>query len=524
VRPLHLALAPLLALWLAACFPAKPDPDDSAPDTDADTDSDTDSDTDADADTDADSDTDTDIGSETEDDFLMLAPATTDKYVFIANPERDTVTRVTVPDLTVITVEVGTAPSVAVTTADYTKAVVFNTGSDDLSILDAATLAEVRVPVRENLNAMEISADGVWTLCYRDADIEDDGGGGVESFNEISLVNTETYEHFPMVVGFNPHQVKFTDESDLALVVSDAYVSLIDLTAEEPTPHLVQIAEDLLDPPPAEEIEVAPDGSYAFVRQFDSSEICVLDLVTGEVGRVPVGYNPTDLDITPDGTTAVVVTRGDAQLWLLSTADPFAEAEVVQLPAEVVLGSLLLSPDGSTGVLYTTATMQDRYATWDVASGEVTVRGLVKPVVGMSVSPTGQSLLVFHTHGDAEGADTSSPYYGQWAMTLMDLGDFRANPMKLAAEPTAYAHALDGEHGFFIMDGEPYLVVLDYHTLLPEDIRLKSIPVHVGTLPDTTYAYASQEHELGRISFYDTETESLETITGFELNSEIEHE
>ena len=480
---------------------------------------------DADADSDADSDSDTDYGSETEDDFLMLAPATTDKYVFIANPERDTVTRVAVPDLTVITVPVGTSPSVAVTTADFSKAVVFNTGSDDVSVLDAETLDEVRVPVRENLNAMEVSPDGVWAICYRDADLEEEGGGtGVESFNEISLVNTESYEHFPMVVGFNPHQVKFTDESDLALVVSDAYVSLIDLTVAEPAPHLVQIAEDLLEPPPAEEIEVAPDGSYAFVRQFESSEICVLDLVTGEVGRVPVGYNPTDLDITPDGSKAVVVTRGDEQLWLLSTADPFAPAEVVELPEGVVLGSLLLSPDGSTGVLYTTATLQDRYATWDVASGEVTVRGLVKPVTGMSVSPTGQSLLVFHTLADAEGADTSSPYYGHWAMTLMDLADFRSNPMKLAAEPTAYAHALDGEHGFFIMDGQPYLVVLDYGTLLPEDIQLKSVPVHVGTLPDTTYAYASQEHELGRISFYDTETESLETITGFELNSEIEHE
>ncbi|MFH1469013.1 MAG: hypothetical protein ABIO70_31795, partial [Pseudomonadota bacterium] len=51
---------------------------------------DTGGDWDADADSDADSDSDTDYGSETEDDFLMLAPATTDAYVFIANPERDT--------------------------------------------------------------------------------------------------------------------------------------------------------------------------------------------------------------------------------------------------------------------------------------------------------------------------------------------------------------------------------------------------------------------------------------------------
>ena len=481
----------------------------------------------ADADTDPDGDSDTDWGSETEEDFLMLAPATTDTFVFVANPERDTVTRVSVPALDVITVEVGVNPTVAVTTADYSRAVVFNQGSDDVSILDADSLEEVRVDVREHLNAMELSPDGEWAICYRDVDLEDDedddGSGGVESYNEISLVNTSSYEHWPMVVGFNPHQVRFTDESDLALVVSDAYVAMIDLTVAEPSPELVQLADDLLDPPAAEEIEIAPDGSYAFVRQFGADEIAILDLVSFDVDRVEVGYNPTDLDITPDGSHAVVVSRGDQELWLLDTSDPWAPAEVVPLPSDYVLGSLLISPDGGTGVLYTTATLQDRYATWDVASGEVTVRGLVKPVQTVSVSPTGESLLVFHTQEDAEGADETSPYFGQWALTLLDMDDFRSNPMKLAAEPKAYAHADDGEHGFFIMEGENHLVVLDYGTLLPEDIELKSEPVHVGTLPTTTYAYASQEHELGRISFYDSDSEALETITGFELNSEIEH-
>ena len=49
--------------------------------------------------------TDDDLGSEVENDFLRLVPATTDKYVFVANPARNTVTRVSVPSLDVITVE-----------------------------------------------------------------------------------------------------------------------------------------------------------------------------------------------------------------------------------------------------------------------------------------------------------------------------------------------------------------------------------------------------------------------------------
>ena len=35
--------------------------------------------------------------------------------------------------------------------------------------------------------------------------------------------------------------------------------------------------------------------------------------------------------------------------------------------------------------------------------------------------------------------------------------------------------------------------------------------------------WVSQDHELGRISFYDADAGTIDTITGFELNSEIDH-
>lgn len=482
---------------------------------------------DADADSDADSDADTDHGSEDEDAFPMLAPATTTSYVFVANPDRDTVTRISVPSLQVLTVEVGVHPEVVTTTSDYSRAVVFASGSDELDVIDADTLEVQSVSLRPNLNAMAVSPDGSWAVVFRDADrvADEEGGstGGVESYNEASLVNVDTLEHFPMVVGQNPRQVKFTEQSDLALVVSDAEVSVIDLTAAVPVPESVEISEDPLDPARAEEVEISPAGDFAFVRQFQSDEIVVLDLVTGEVGRVPVGYNPTDLDILPDGSRAAVVSRGSEELWLLDAADPFQPPEVLSLPSGEVLGSLLVSPEGDLGILYTTAALTDRYAVWEVATGEFTVRSLVKPVSSMTVSPDGGTLLVLHTKENTEGMSSTDPYYNAYALTLMKLSDFRQNPLRLAAEPSAWAHSGDGKHGYFIMEGEPDLVVLDYATLLPEDILLKSVPVHVGTLPETEYAYASQEHSLGRISFYDAANGELETVTGFELNSEIEH-
>ena len=72
-----------------------------------------------------------DLGSETEETFSGLKPALTDTYVFVANSERNTVTRVHVETLQVLTAEVGVDPVVVRTTSDHATAVTFNAGTDD---------------------------------------------------------------------------------------------------------------------------------------------------------------------------------------------------------------------------------------------------------------------------------------------------------------------------------------------------------------------------------------------------------
>lgn len=460
--------------------------------------------------------------SEEESDYLRLAPAATDAYVFVANPTRDTVTRIAVPSLEVLTAKVGETPSVVDTTADYRRAVTLNEGSDTVSIIDAETLEVTEVEIRDNFNSLSLSGDGAWVMAWYDPERESLGSsGGVQSYNEVSFVDLETGTHWPMAVGFDPHGVKWSPDGRLALVVSDASLAVVDLTAATPAPRLVTIADSSTDAPEAEEVELSPDGGYAFVRQFGADEVLVVDLVAYTVGAVPVGANPTDLDLSPDGTKVAVVARGDRQLWLLDAADPFGDTEVFDL--DTAYGSVLYAGDGAQAILYTNATALASFAVWDTAAGTITEHDLVKPVQSMGVSPTGGSLLVFHTKGNAEGADTTSPFYDEWALTLIDLGSLRQNPLLLPAEPTSYAVSDDGRFGFFTMDGEDLLETLLFDSLLYEEVELPSEPVYLGVLPDTDIAYASQEHDLGRISFYDAATDALDTITGFELNSDIDH-
>ena len=483
---------------------------------------------DADSDSDSDSDTDTDLGSEEEqDDFLKLEPAATDAYVFVVNSTRNTLSRIAVPGLDVRTTTVGVNPTLVATSSDQLHAVTFNAGSDDLSIVNVETLAVDTVAVRDNFNAMELSPDGSWVTCFHDARVEaDDNGssdGGLQSFNEISVVNLGTLEHTAMAVGFNPRQVVYTPDSGTLVVASDAWLAVLDLTSSDLTPQMVQLSEDVVHPPVAEEIVVDPQGQYLFVRQYGAPSLLLVDLLTLETTELALSGTPTDLDLSPDGNTAAVVVRGSNELVLIDTRDPQAQPLILDLPPDELLGSLVYSPTGERALLFTTAVPRARVTTWDIEDGTFVVRGLEKPVRSIKVSPDGGTATIFHTLEDAENADPDSIFNGQEALTMVDLTDFRSNALLLPKEPTAFVNSGDGRFGFFVMAGSPYLEVLRYEDLLYDEVRLKSSPVHVGVLPGSTYAYVNEEHELGRLSFYEPDTGELKTITGFELNSGIEH-
>jgi DNA-binding beta-propeller fold protein YncE len=479
-----------------------------------------------DSNTDADEGFDDGLGSETESDFMSLRPATTDSYVFVANPDRNTVTRISVPSLAVLTAEVGVEPSLVETSADYSRAVTFNKGSSSVSVIDADTLDVAEVDVRRNLNQMKMNAQGTWTVVYHDVGAEGGGSssGGAISFNAISIVDLENQVHFEAMAGSYPHDVQFTSDGQMAVVISDDYLSAIDFSSGEPVLRRIAIADDLVNPPRAEEVLLDPQGGYAIVRQYGVNELVLVDFAaetSDAVSMIAVGENPTDMDVSPDGSEAIVVARGSKELWVYDLSDPSLPPTVLALPEDEVFGSLILSPDSSQGLLYSTASQESTMGVWTRTDDEIVVRGLVKPVSNVGVSPTGETAVVFHPRENGDVPSTSQ-FYNHYALSLVDMSDYFTSAYQLAAEPDSFASTPDGNIGFYTMKDQPYLELLDYRTFVPSEIQLPSNPVHLGTLPDTNTAFVSQEHGLGRISFFNTDEDVLQTITGFELNAAIE--
>ncbi len=470
------------------------------------------------------------LPDEQEEDRKALRPQQTPRYLFIPNLDRDTITRVDTRTLDVITHPVGRRPRAIGVTPDQAMAVVFNQRDNTVQLLDAEALTGPVVSVRPNLNQLVISPDGGTAALFHDVGAtrpDDPVVTGAVSFNEISLVDLDTATHVPLVVGFNPKAIRFTPDGATALVIADGSLATVDLTGSTPTARFIAIA-DPLDPPPAEEVVVEPTGAYAFVRQGGVNAITVVGLRDGSVDLLPVGAGPTDLDLSADGSRTIVVSRASRQITVFDALSPYAPPRIIPTPVEATLGSLELGPD-DRGVLFSNATSQGRYATWSVDSDVVGLRGLPKPVESLALTPTGEGLIITHPPGDNPDGSTPVPYRNRYALSLVSFEDGRANTLALDAVPNGSAASADGRYGYVILEGRAGLAVLDFRTLIADAVALPSQPVFVGVLPDDDVtdddqpaAWVSQDHPLGRLTFYDPDDGVSRTLTGFELNSQIE--
>ncbi len=465
---------------------------------------------------------------EEEDDFLASEPRGTDVWVFVANPTRDTVSKIHAVTREVQTIDVGDEPDQVVVSSDYQRAVTFNAGDDSVSVIEVSTNEVVDLDVREDFNFITMDPSGRWVVAWfnaaaEDADFDVDG---VRSFTEVSFVDTIALQVQSFSVGFNPKAVKFTAASDRAVIISDAFITVADLTVEPIALDLLDLDADPLDPPVAAEVEITPAGQWAFVRYAASDDVQAVHLQTGELGFLDAGESPTDLDLTPYGLEAVVVARGSGEVRMFDAPDPLnVDPEILPTPEGSIIGSLVLAPDGETGLLFTTAALEDRITFWDRATDELTVRGLAKPIDAVAISPDGASALIIHTLEDAPGED--DVFSDGHALSVVDLETWLTNPVALEDKPLRWTTSDDGRYTLFAMETNRNVGVIDYDTRLVDDVLVPSQPVFLGMMPSDadlpeTVGWVSQEHELGRISFIQPVDLSVETVTGFELNSGID--
>lgn len=199
--------------------------------------------------------------------------------------------------------------------------------------------------------------------------------------------------------------------------------------------------------------------------------------------------------------------------------------QALATPPTSTLGSVVFSPDGSRALLFSTTALEDRITEWNIEERTLREHHLVKPVRAVAMSPDGASALIMHRAQDVPGEDDLFTH--REALTVVDLDTWITNPVALAARPFRWTTSNDGRYSMFLLEGDRNVGVIDHATRLVDDVLVPSIPLHIGmmpleTEPEDALGWVSQSHYLGRISFLRPYDLTLRTVTGFELNSDID--
>lgn len=509
----------------------------------------------------------------------VSGPAAGREHVWVSSPTTDAVIRIAAADRTVVSIPVGDRPTVVRAVPGEDRLVVLNRGSDELTIIEHDPQArppdQTRfIPLPGHFNALDLSPSGRFAFAWLDL-AEAEPGEDLEGLQDVAVLDVSAGVVHPVSIGFRPQRVRFAD-GDLALFVTDDGLSVIEPGALDgpsiaPTipvaPSVFAQAE--------REVRISLDGDRAVSRGPGEPGITVVALAEGIPRFIALGAEPTDLDLLPDGRTALVMMR-EARALALVPLDLAVEApeqiRLIELP-DLPLGSAVVSPAGDRALLY--ATRPDAppvAALLDLDAETVRPVRLRKRARGAAIDPEGRVAYVLHgidapapivDSGDEDAAELGPADLGLADLGLADLGPADQDPE--APEPIgALAPGIDPElaeqHGWSLIDlqtgfvvvrptpAEPFgllfaprdPVAFVLHAASPEapaavmridldrfDARswpLWSPPEVVGLLPAADRAFITQSHPTGRIGFLplDAAEGRVETVTGYTLGGRIE--
>ncbi len=397
-------------------------------------------------------------------------------------------------------------------------------GGDDVATLDTA----------DALNQLVLSPDGAHGVAFFDVNRSGGALGSSPSLQDVTLLTLQGGKErsVDLTVGFKPSSVQWAADGSKAFVVCEKSVSVIDpASATRPAiaPSVSLLRDPISEPAPAE-VLVTPDGKLALVRQSKVKGLRAVNLATGALTDLALASEPTDLDLTEDGALAVAVLRDAGQVALIDVPGDLAAPKQIDLlsTGSYTAGQAVLTKDGTRAFLFSNATTQEVLLVADLVKRKLSVQGLQKGVRDVRAAPDGKTALVLHNRAPGSVSPLDS------LEALIDKSDgYSLLSVPLGFAKLQLTETDPGESAFTADSAAAYVLLSDSATSLRavEALDLKSFgiqrvtlgspPVSVGVLGSGKKVYVAQDHALGRVTFLDVKSLKTETVTGFQLNSEI---
>ncbi|MCW5806822.1 MAG: hypothetical protein KIT31_30975 [Deltaproteobacteria bacterium] len=478
----------------------------------------------------------------------ISAPVSSQRFVYVAMTAQDELARIDGATLAVKATPVGEAPKVVAAIPHGDGAVVLDSRNGTITVVrPAGDTDTIRVlPTLVNLNRIDVDPSGRFAVVWFDLTkaIQEGGGiGGIGSFQDVTVVSLAqgTERVVNLTVGFRPREVQFDAAGNRAFVITQDGVSVINLGGA------IFAGPSIVPPVPVADPAVAPEdlevtvvatGAFAVVRQANSAKVRVVDLVAqpGLAREITLASPATDIDLAPDGSRAYVVQRAAKKLSIVDVpAGAIDPSGIVTLDlSDGTIGSFTLSPDGKRALLFTNATLDERVTMvkLDEPGFPHVTFPLKKAVRTIGISPDSRTAIVINAKafGDPNTAGSVDEFIDRsFGYTVLDLATGFAKLQVTPVDPGSFAFSPDGAKAYVALDGGDAdvatraLQVITTQTGVVITKQLGSPPSAVGIVPSANAAFTAQRHPLGRVSFIDLTTDQVRTVTGFDLNGHVVH-
>jgi len=461
----------------------------------------------------------------------FTAPVATGNLVWIANPVSGRVAYIDARTLEVRVTFAGNQPTylAAVPDGEDDVALVLNVASNDATLLRAnrstGELSTRTYAVPDAGNTWAMAPDGQWAIAWTDARAIE-SADPIDGFQDISVLDLSgDGKSTSLTVGYRPVAVAFDEEGRRAFAVTQDGITVIDLEGDSPqVVENVALTGDPLESTLTRDVAITPDGAWALVRRDGDATVTVHSLEDGSRTDVVLPGPATDLDLSADGSVAVVVVRDGGFVALLPIPEIAESPEDYEsfTVDDVVVGSAALAQESSTGFLYTNAVPSPVLTIFDAADESPEPRSLLlrAPVAAVFPTPGAEHAVVLHAAFEL-GA---TGYPG--AVSVVPISaNLPPKIVGLDAKTIAIALAPNGEEALVAIGdrdlGKYGFVALHMPSLQVDAYSLGSLPISAGIVAGANRGYVSQEHPDGRITFIDFATDEVRTLTGFELAAQV---
>lgn len=472
---------------------------------------------------------------EEEERVVLVSPAATENFLFLANRTRGTLVRAQLAGarVRVASSPVGPDPSMVVAWPGRDGALTINAGDGSVSRVrvDGDTAVVDRHRPASGINRWTVDPAGRWAVAWWDGAALEGGRSGAVS--EVYLYDLEREELKPWQIstGAWVRAVHFPEETRALVVVTedgvstrpldaltgDAFLPPVGLLLEDESPNDFAIRDALL----------LSDGETLVVRHQLRPALRVLHAGTGEVRDVEFDVPVTDLAALEGEGSVLVTLRESGELVVLDLFDDAAMPVTLDLGES--LGRTLVAADTGRTLSFTTlgeVMETTRVALTDLSTGTVRIVDVRKGVLAGALSPDGRSAILLHRR-IALPVQAGLPEQELLArLPAWSIVDMEEGTTKLVATTWDPALVTFDTLGAWAMvlatDGQPgrnELSLLNLETLATRTRSFPLEPGFIGFLPGRSIGFVSEEHPLGRLTFLDLDRDETREVTGFELNA-----